>query len=147
MVTQAFVSAVVMGLLVAAVFVAASRLSRESRIATEAATPDRYEPGGGLSELSERPDALGFVFVAVALVAGLVTVAAVGGIPVSLGGNPFSLVMAMLGLLVAAFLFLGPYTIVRQNGLGNAHGIGAGLGGLSVAFLVLVVAQLVYGVV
>lgn len=148
MVTSAFVSAVVMGLLVVGVFAATSRLNAFSPRATEAATPDVYRSEGGrLSEMADRPDVLGLVFVVVALLAGVVTVGAVGGLPMMSGMNPFGIIMAGIGLLIAAFLFLGPYTVVRQNGLSNALGVGAGIAGLGFAFLALIVAQLLYGVI
>lgn len=147
MVTQAIVSAVVMGLLVAAVFVAVSRLNTVSRASSGAAKSDRYRPGREPAEgLSEKPGVLGLVFVVVALLAGVVTLGAVGGLPFSLGVNAFGLVMALLGLVVAAFLFLGPYAVVRQNGFGNALGVAAGIGGLGVAFLLLILVQLVVGI-
>lgn len=147
MVTSAFVSAVVMGLLIVGVFVATSRLNAFSPRATETAKPDVYRPEGGqLSDISERPDVLGLIFVVVALLAGVITLGAVGGLPMMSGLNPFSLIMAVIALLIASFLFLGPYAVVRQNGLGNALGIGAGIAGLGFAFLALVVANLVFGV-
>jgi hypothetical protein len=147
MATSAFVSAVVMGLLIVGVFAATARLNAFSPRSTEATKPDVYREGGRLAELEERPDLLGAGFVVVTLLVGLVTVGAVGGFPMLSGLGPFSLVMAGIGLLVASFLFLGPYAVVRQNDLGNALGIGAGIAGLGFAFLALVVAQLVYGVV
>jgi hypothetical protein len=147
MATSAFVSAVVMGLLIVGVFAATARLNAFSPRSTEATKPDVYREGGRLAELEERPDLLGAGFVVVTLLVGLVTVGAVGGFPMLSGLGPFSLVMAGIGLLVASFLFLGPYAVVRQNDLGNALGIGAGIAGLGFAFLALVVAQLLYGVV
>ncbi|MFT4884919.1 MAG: hypothetical protein ACI8U4_002437, partial [Natronomonas sp.] len=124
-----------------------ARLNAFSPRSTETTKPDVYREGGRLAELEERPDLLGAGFVVVTLLVGLVTVGAVGGFPMLSGLGPFSLVMAGIGLLVASFLFLGPYAVVRQNDLGNALGIGAGIAGLGFAFLALVVAQLVYGVV
>jgi hypothetical protein len=147
MATSAFVSAVVMGLLIVGVFAATARLNAFSPRSTEATKPEVHREGGRLAELEERPDLLGTGFVVVTLLVGLVTVGAVGGFPMLSGLNPFSLVMAGIGLIVASFLFLGPYAVVRQNGLGNALGIGAGIAGLGFAFLALIVAQLVYGVV
>ncbi|QLD85150.1 hypothetical protein HWV23_05235 [Natronomonas halophila] len=147
MVTSAFVSAVVMGLLIVGVFAATARLNAFSPHSTEAAKPEVYREGGRLAELEERPGLLGTGFVVVTLLVGLVTVGAVGGFPMLSGLNPFSLIMGGIGLIVASFLFLGPYAVVRQNGLGNALGIGAGIAGLGFAFLALIVAQLVYGVV
>ncbi|WP_336136810.1 hypothetical protein [Natronomonas amylolytica] len=147
MVTQAVVSTVIMGLLVVSVFVAVTRLNAAATATTDGATVQRYGATSGRMGVSERPDVLGVVFVLVALLAGVVTVGAVGGLPLLSGANPFGLIMAGLGLLVAAFLFLGPYTVVRQNDLSHALGVAAGVAGLGFAFLALVVAQLAYGVV
>lgn len=147
MVTQAFVSAIVMGLLVVGVFAAATRLNAAASTTTEGTKIQWYGATSGRTSVSERPDMLGLGFVIVALLAGVITLGAVGGLPMLSGSNPFGLIMAMLGLLVAAFLFLGPYTVVRQNDLGHALGVAAGIAGLGFAFLVLIIAQLAYGVV
>lgn len=147
MVTQAVVSTVVMGLLVVSVFVAVTRLNAAASATTEGTEIQWYGATSGRTSVSERPEMLGFGFVVVALLAGVITVGAVGGLPMLSGANPFSLIMAGLGLLVAAFLFLGPYTVVRQNDLGHALGVAAGIAGLAFAFLALIVAQLAYGIV
>jgi hypothetical protein len=136
-----------MGLLVVSVFIVATRLNAASSTTTDSANVQRYGATSGPTGISERPDVLGVVFIVVALLAGVITVGAVGGLPMLSGANPFGLIMAGLGMLVAAFLFLGPYTVVRQNDLGHALGVAAGISGLGFAFLALIVAQLVYGVV
>jgi hypothetical protein len=146
MVTQAFVSAVVMGLLVVGVFAAATRLNAAASTTTEG-TKIQWYGATSRASVSERPDMLGFGFVVVALLAGVITLGAVGGLPMLSGSNPFGLIMAMLGVLIAGFLFLGPYTVVRQNDLSHALGVAAGIAGLGFAFLVLIIAQLAYGVV
>ncbi|MEF8915552.1 hypothetical protein [Natronomonas sp.] len=135
-----------MGLLVASVFVAVTRLNAAASATTEG-TKIQWYGATSRASVSERPEMLGFGFVVVALLAGVITVGAVGGLPMLSGTNPFSLLMAGLGLLVAGFLFLGPYTVVRQNDLGHALGVAAGIAGLGFAFLALIVAQLAYGIV
>lgn len=144
MVTQALVSTVIMGLLVAAVAVGLSRASqgREGRAASDpyAEATDR------LSSVGDDPAVLGAVFIVVALAAGLVTLATLGvfDLPEGMAGSLFGATLAVIGLVVAAFLFLGPYVLVREHGLGNALGIAAGVVGLGFAFLLLVATNLLF---
>lgn len=144
MVTQGIISAVVMGILFVAVAVAATRLA--SAPAREGQR--RFEQHSDrLGDLSENPAFLGLLFVVVTLLAGVLTLAAMGAVPLPEGVSGFGLVLAVMGLLIAVFMFLGPYVLARQYGLGNAHGIGAGISGLSLVFLLVIVAQLLVGVV
>jgi hypothetical protein len=148
MVTQAYASTAIMGLLVLAIAVGLSRAANRRTRPEDAEDPDDTA-AKRLSAASENPAVLGAVFLLVALLAGLVTVAAVGGfgLPEGTAVSLFSATLAVLGLVVAAFLFLGPYVVTRQHGLGNAHGVAAGITGLGFAFLALVAAQLLIGVV
>lgn len=51
--------------------------------------------------------------------------------------------LAVVLLVLSVILFGGPYRFARKQGLGTAHAVGAGIGGLGFVFLFLIVLQLV----
>jgi len=54
------------------------------------------------------------------------------------------LTLAAVLVVLSVLLFGGPYRIARQYGLGTAHAVGAGIGGLGFVFLFLIVLQLLH---
>jgi len=149
MVSLTLLSTVLMGLLVVATLVAADRIGTRRTPPGEEPT-DRYAAvTERLSELARTPAVWSIVFVALTLGIGFTTVLAVGnfGLPEGTPGLLLNVLYALVGLLVFAFVFLGAYFAARGRGLGNAHGIAAGSFAAGVAFLVLIVAQLVVGVI
>lgn len=151
MVSGALVSTVLMSVLVIAVLGAASRLGAQRTNAAvsdgETSNYDRAVSRG--SELLRHPAVWSVTFLGLALGAGAITVAAVGGfdVPAESTGAVFGALLGLVGLLLVGFLFAGAYFGVRERGLGNAHGVAAGLLVAGLAFLLLVVAQLTAGVI
>lgn len=139
MVTVTLASTVVMGLLAVAIVVAASRY---------ATAPERPDDRlGGTARLSaslDDPSVLGGIFVVLALIVAVVTLGAVGalGVPSSLATASFTGVIAVLGLLLAGFLFLGPFVVTRNHGLGDALATVAGVTMIGFALLAVVAARL-----
>ncbi|WP_119818454.1 hypothetical protein [Halalkaliarchaeum desulfuricum] len=132
------------------VFMAASRRGQKADESSEVTGP------GGWRRLQDRLHAaaddpgvlaLGFLLLAVGM--GLGVVGAVGdglveGVPVDL----LAVVLgATLSLVLVAYLFWGTYAASRRRGLGNAQAVGVGIGTLSLVFLAVIAAQLVFGVV
>ncbi len=52
--------------------------------------------------------------------------------------------LAVVLLVLSVVLFGGPYRLARKYGLGTAHAVGAGIGGLGFVFLFLIVLQLLH---
>ncbi|MFO7926051.1 MAG: hypothetical protein ACQET5_07170 [Halobacteriota archaeon] len=52
--------------------------------------------------------------------------------------------LAVVLLVLSVLLFGGPYQFARRQGLGTAHAVGAGIGGLGFVFLFLVALQLLH---
>ena len=143
--THLFGSTVLMALVVAAIFVGIARVDKRQRVETEGLPATRSERAmGQATRTADSPARLGALFVVGALFVGVLTLAAVGGAPVSLP-NAFALTVAMVGLLLVGFLFLGSYAVVRQHGLGHAQGVAAGLLLVGGAGILLVAANLVFG--
>lgn len=146
MVTQSFVSTVVMGLLVAIVMFALSRMViAPARSESESMEP--YERAKGRFSAADDPAVMGLGFVLLALLSGLVVVASVGGFGLSQGiaTSLYGVALGVIGLLLAGFLAVGLYVFTREHGLGNAQGVAAGITGLGFAFIGLVVANLAFG--
>lgn len=136
MVTQTLASTVVMGLLVATIVVAATRYATAP---DRADADERADPTDRLSASLDDPSFLGGIFAVLALVVAVVTLGAVGalGVPASMATTFFGGVIAVIGLLLATFLFLGPYLVTRHHGLGNAHATVAGI--ITIGFVLLAV--------
>lgn len=152
MVSSSLVSTVLMGVLLVLAFVAVTRLGRkiEHDELTDDSVDGRYEEFvDRASRFVKRPGVWSIGFLAVALSLGLVAVLAVGGFDVAEGSLPGLVggVVGLLGVLLGGFLFLGPYYAIRQHGLGNAHGVVAGLTGVGMGFLLLIVFQLTFGLI
>lgn len=142
MVTQTLASTIVTGLIVAVVLLAAGRyVSAPERPDADRSLSDR------VSASLDSPAVLGGVFALLAVLIALATVASVGAFGVSdaLASRVVGGVVALIGVVLAAFLFLGPYALTRQHGLGNAHATAAGLASIGLAFLLVVAAQLMAG--
>lgn len=137
-------STVLMAVLVVAVFVAISRIDRRGQ-RTDGLPAKRSEAAMERAiRTANSPGRLGALFVAGVLVAGALTLAAVGGLSGTIP-NAFVLVVALFGVLFVGFLFVGSYVVVRQHGLGHAQGVAAGLLGVGGAGILLVAANLVFG--
>lgn len=52
--------------------------------------------------------------------------------------------LAVVLLVLAIVLFVGPYLLARRHDLGTAHAVGAGIGGLAFVFLFFIVLQLLH---
>lgn len=140
-----------MGLLVVGVFLAVGRYGARR------ARPGRViaaEPAEGiealvarLRSLSRNPTVWTVAFIVLAVGLGVGAIAAVGdvGLPDWVSGALFSLVAGVVGLMLVAYIFYGAYAAARSRGLGNAHGVAAGLGALGLAFLLVIVLQLTVG--
>jgi hypothetical protein len=151
MVSLALLSTVVMGLLVVGVFGAVARYGAKR------ARPGRVlaaEPAEGaeariarLRALSRNPTVWTVTFILLAVGLGVGAVAAVGdvGLPDGVSGALFGVVAGVVGLLLVGYVFYGAYAAARSRGLGNAHGVAAGLGALGLAFLVVIILQLTVG--
>lgn len=137
-------STVLMALLVVTIFAGVSRIGqREKRDTAALPVKQADTPGGRVSRAADSPAGLGTIFLVLTLVLGATTLAAIG--PASgMLPNAFAIVMGIVGLLLAGFLFLGTYAVVREYGLGAAHGVAAGLIGLGGAGILLVAANLVF---
>lgn len=141
MVTETLASTVVMGLLVAAVVVAASRYAT----APERADADeRRSPSDRLSASLDDPAFLGGIFAGLALIVAVVTLASVGafGVPETMTSVFYGGVIAVIALLLASFLFLGPFLVTRHHGLGEAHATVAGIVMIGFALLAVIAARL-----
>jgi len=140
-----------MGLLVVGVFVAVARYgARRTRPGRVIAS----EPAEGvealvarLGSLSRNPTVWTVAFIVLAVGLGVGAIAAVGnvGLPDWVSGALFGLVAAVVGLLLVGYVFYGAYAAARSRGLGNAHGVAAGLGALGLTFLVVIILQLTVG--
>lgn len=141
MVTQLLASTVVTGLIVAAIVLAASRFATAP---DRAEADERPSPTDRLSASLDSPAFLGGIFVVIAVIVALVTLASVGafGVPAEVAPMFFMAIVGVIGLVFMAFLFLGPYVVTRQHGLGNAHATAAGITTVGLAFVVVIAAQL-----
>ena len=135
-----------MGVLVVAVFGAASRLGAQRTAVAADDERDSYtvatEKAGALVR---HPAVWAITFLALTLGAGAITVAAMGGlgVPEELAASMFSALLGVVAVMLAGFLFLGPYFLIRGRGLGNAQGIAGGILFVGLGFLLVVAAQLV----
>lgn len=139
-------STVLMVLVLGAIYLGIARIDKRQRTETAELPATRSEVvGGRLSQTADDPAELGAIFAVLVLVLGAMTLGVVGG-PTAMLPNPFALVVALMGLLLTGFLFLGTYVVVRQYGLGPAQGLAAGLFLLGGAGILLVAANLVFGI-
>lgn len=145
--THLLASTVLMAVVLGAIYLGIARLGDRQRNATGGLPARRSEQAAGrVSAAADDPIELGAVFVVLVLAAGVLTLAAVGALPASLPGG-FAVVVALMGLLLTGFLFLGTYVVVREHGLGTAQGVAAGLFGVGGLGILLVVGNLVFGFV
>ncbi|WP_418282702.1 hypothetical protein [Halorubrum sp. DTA98] len=150
MVSLTLLSTALMGLLVVATFVAVARIGGRRGPPDSEESVDGYDAATNrLSELARTPAVWSITFVVVTVGVGVATVLAVGsfGLPEGTSSIFLTVVYAAMGLLLTGFVFLGAYFGARGRGLGNAHGIAAGSFAAGLAFLVLVTAQLLVGVI
>ncbi len=146
MVSLTLVSTVLMGLLVVATFVAAARIGTRRTHEATAVEGDRYDQlAQRLGDLARTPAVWAFVFVVGALGFGLGAVAAFGGFGLSEGAaaTALSVVYAVIGLSIFAFVFLGAYAGARGRGLGNAQGVAVGAISSGFVFVLVIAARLV----
>jgi hypothetical protein len=143
-------STVVMGLVFAAIFYALSTVgvTRSAEVAdADAVQPYASDPGerGGFGS----PRRLGALFVAGTLALGVISVALVGGFGAgeAIAPSLFGVAAGLLGLLVVGSLFGGAYTMARSHGMGQAHGVAAGLLVTGGACILLVAVNLTVGIV
>lgn len=143
--THLIASTVLMGLVLGVIYLGIARLDRQERQQTAAALPATRSEAtvGRLSKTADDPAELGAIFVVLVLAVGAVTLVSVGGAPGRLPGG-FGMLVALLGLLVTGFLFLGSYVVVRQHGLGRAQGVAVGLFGVGGVGILVVAANLVF---
>ncbi|WP_254838126.1 hypothetical protein [Natronomonas marina] len=140
-------STVLMGLVFGAIFLALSRIGiAESTDGGE----EGIEPYTGVTGTaeSESPMRLGAVFLAIALLVGALSVGVVGGMGTSesLAPSLFGAIVGLFGLLLVGFLFAGSYVLARQHGLGQAHGVATGLFLVGGAGILLIAANLMFGI-
>jgi len=150
MVSLTLLSTALMGLLVAATFLAVARIGTKRTAPGADGSTDTYAAVvGATRDVIQKPVVWAIAFVAIAVGVGGVAVLAVGdfGLSEGLSGSLLGVAYAAVGLLVAGFVFLGAYFSARGRGLGNAHGVAAGSFAAGFVFLVLVVVQLVVGVI
>lgn len=145
--THLIASTALMAVVLGAIYLGIARLGDRQRSATSSDLPARRSEaaGGRVSRAADDPTELGAVFVILVLATGALTLAAVGALPASVPSG-FALVVGLLGLLLTGFLFLGTYVVVRQHGLGAAQGVAAGLFGVGGLGILLIAANLVFGV-
>ena len=140
-----------MGLLLVATFVAVAEIGgKRTAPGGGGETEGRYEATvATLGEFVRTPVVWAVSFVGVTVLIGGSILLGVGsfGIPEGLAGTLVNVAYLLVGLLLVGFVFLGAYFGTRSRGLGNAHGVAAGTLATGVAFLVLIVIQLVVGVV
>ena len=143
-------STVLMGLVFAAIFYSLSRIGVTQAGGAEDGTIQPYSgTSGTVASSTASPGRLGAVFLAVTLALGGLSVAVVGGMGASESLVPslFAAIVALFGLLLVGFLFAGTYVMSRQHGLGQAHGIAAGLFLVGVVGVLLIAANLAFGFV
>jgi hypothetical protein len=150
MVSLTLLSTALMGLLVAATFLAVARIGTR-RTAPEAdGSADRYAAAvGAVRDVIQTPVVWSVAFIVIAVGVGGVALLAVGdfGLPEGLSGSLLGVAYAAVALLVTSFVFLGAYFGARGRGLGNAHGVAAGSFAAGLVFLVLIAVQLLVGVI
>lgn len=145
--THLLLSTVLMVVVLGAIYLGIARLGDRQRSATGGLPARRSEQAADrVSAAADDPAGLGAAFVVLVLAVGALTLGAVGAIPASLPGG-FAVVVALMGLLLTGFLFLGTYAVVRQHGLGAAQGVAAGLFGVGGLGILFVAANLVFGLV
>lgn len=142
-------STVLMGLVFGGMFYALSTLGveRSSEVA-DTGTVQPYASGaGGPRSVADSPRRLGAVFVVVALALGALSVGIVGGMGASeeVVSTLFTAAIALLGLLIVGFLFVGSYTMARQYGFGQAGSLATGLFVVGGAGILLVAVNLTAG--
>ncbi|WP_209546465.1 hypothetical protein [Halorubrum trapanicum] len=139
-----------MGLLVAATFIAVAEIGGKRSAPGGTEADGRYEATvATLGEIVRTPVVWAISFVGVTVLVGGSILLGVGsfGLPEGLAGTLVTVAYLLVGLLLVGFVFLGAYFATRSRGLGNAHGVAAGTLATGAAFLVLVSAQLLVGVV
>ena len=142
-------STVLMGLVFGAIFYSLSRIGvsrAEGSTEDGAIQPYAGTSPGAVASSAESPGRLGAVFLAVTLVLGGLSVAAVGGMGTSENLVPglFAAIVGLFGVLLVGFLFAGTYVMSRQHGLGRAHGIAAGLFLVGIVGVLLIAANLAF---
>ena len=143
-------STVLMGLVFAAIFYSLSRIGvTRAGGGAEDGTIQPYSGTSGTVASSASPGRLGAMFLAVTLALGGLSVAVVGGMGASESLVPslFAAIVALFGLLLVGFLFAGTYVMSRQHGLGQAHGVAAGLFLVGVVGILVIAANLAFGFV
>ena len=144
-------STVLMGLVFAAIFYSLSRIgvTRAGGGAEDGTIQPYSGTSGTVASSAESPGRLGAVFLAVTLALGGLSVAVVGGMGASESLVPslFAAIVALFGLLLVGFLFAGAYVMSRQHGLGQAHGVAAGLFLVGVVGILVIAANLAFGFV
>lgn len=148
MVELNLLSTLLMGLLVAAVFAAVTRIGTQRE-------PPRAESGEQHFVETFATEASGFLrtpavwmigFVILAIGVGLAAVAAFGdlGTPESLVGPLLGVVVVAIAALLIGFVFFGTYSAIRSRGLGNAQGVAAGSLVTGLVFLFVIALRLVF---
>lgn len=144
-------STLLMGFIVATVFVAVAKIGAKRE-------PPNAQPGerntidtlaARTNALLRNPTAWTVGFVVVALGVSFAAIAAVGdlGLPERIVGPLLGVVGAVIGILLAGFVFIGTYSSIRARGVGNAQGIAAGSLAVGLLFLFVIVLQLIVGLV
>lgn len=150
MTSLSLLSTGLMGLLVAATFIAVAEIGGKRSAPGDNEADGRYEATvATLGEIVRTPVVWAISFVGVTVLVGGSILLGVGsfGLPEGLAGTLVNVAYLLVGLLLVGFVFLGAYFATRSRGLGNAHGVAAGTLATGAAFLVLVSAQLLVGVV
>ena len=139
-----------MGLLVVATFIAIAEIGGQRTAPAGDESGGSYEAiVASLSEVVRTPVVWAISFVGITLLIGGSILLGVGGfgVPEGMASTLVTLAYLLVGLLLVGFVFLGAYFATRSRGLGNAHGVAAGTLATGAAFLVLVTAQLLVGVI
>ncbi len=153
MATLTLLSTLLMGTAVVAVFVAVTRIGATRAVPRSTPEPveeDLYDVTvTRIVAVLQSPAVWTAGFILLALGVGFGALVAVGsfGIPEAVTGPLFTVVSAVIPVLLAGFVFVGSYTAIRQRGLGHAHGIIAGVIALGAVLVLSVALQLVVGIV
>ncbi len=135
-----FVSSLVMGVLVVALGLVASRWrSWRSLDADGHDEPWLFRASARLSSFARTPVAWGVGFAALLLVFGGGTLLLLTG---QLGTAALLGMAAAGGLVVGGYLFYGTYASARMHGLGNAAGVAAGSWAVGLLFLLVLTVKL-----
>lgn len=153
MATLTLLSTFLMGIAVVAVFVAVTRIGTTR--AAPRSTPEPVEKNlydttvTRIVAFLQTPAVWTAGFILLTLGIGFGALVAVGnfGVPESVTARLFSVVSAIIPILIAGFVFFGSYTAIRQRGLGHAQGIVTGVIALSGMLVLAVALQLIVGIV